>query len=66
MAKVNLSLQPSEVAVAHCASRIYAAYIATGRVTEGHEEEWLKRSIKEATQIAVWVDEAIQSDEELG
>ena len=37
MNKSHLRLQPSEGIVVHAASRIYAAYIAAGRVPEGEE-----------------------------
>ena len=65
MAKVKLSLQPSEAVVAQAASTIYAAYVAAGRVAEGREKVWIDRSIKEAIQIAQLTDEAIQSDSEM-
>ena len=66
MAKPVLSLQPSETALFHAASRIYAAYIASGHVTEGNEDDMLDRSITEALKMAQRVEEAVQSDRELG
>lgn len=67
MAKQHyLSLQPSELAVVHAASTIYAAYISSGRVNDGEEKTWMEKSIREAIQIAKTADAAIQSDGEAG
>ena len=62
----NLKLEVSEGIVVQVAGQIYAAYIAAGRVTEETEKEWMDRSIHEALRIAQTVDEALQSDSELG
>ena len=64
MAKLSLSLQPSESVVVRAAAEIYAAYITVGRVPEGQEKEWMSRSIQEAFWIARTADDAIQSDNE--
>jgi len=64
MAKIAMSLQPSESVVVRCAANIYAAYITAGRVPEGQEEQWMGRSIREAIWIARTADDAIQSDNE--
>ena len=64
MSQTFLNLQPSETAVAGCASRIYAAYITAGRVPEGAERDWIQRSIREAIEIAYYTDHAVQSDDE--
>ncbi|MCI0705618.1 MAG: hypothetical protein L0241_31550 [Planctomycetia bacterium] len=47
------------------AAVIYAAYITTGRVVEGREQEWMQRSIQEALWIARTTDDSIQSDDEM-
>ncbi len=65
MAKIKLSLQPSEAVVAQCASSIYAAYLMAGRVPVGKEDDWIERSIRDAIEIARLSDEAIQSDSEM-
>lgn len=65
MSKPVLSLQPSEGIVVQSAAQIYAAYLVAGRVKEGSEKEWLRRSIQEALLIARVVDESVQSDKEL-
>jgi hypothetical protein len=66
MAKPSLSLQPSEAIVAQSAALIYSAYVTSGRVKEGAEQEWIDRSIQEAVQIARATDERIHSDNEMG
>jgi len=65
MNKPLLKLQPSEMAVARSAASIYAAYITAGRVTEGTERDWMRRSVREAYQLARLADDMIQSDEEV-
>ncbi|OUT56652.1 MAG: hypothetical protein CBB71_17575 [Rhodopirellula sp. TMED11] len=65
MPKKHLVLQQSEGIVLQCASRIYAAYVASGRVSDDELETWMKRSIQEAIAMAVCVDDAIISDGEM-
>ena len=64
MAK-HFKLQHSESVVVQAASQIYAAYIASGRVADGEEGAWMRRSIKEAVMIAQATDDAVISDEEI-
>ncbi|MDE0864218.1 MAG: hypothetical protein OSA98_10550 [Rubripirellula sp.] len=64
MAK-HLKLQNSESVVIAAAAQIYAAYISAGRVSEGEEQQWMTRSIKEAIKIASATDNAIVSDDEV-
>ena len=64
MAK-HLKLQNSESVVISAAVQIYSAYISTGRVAEGDEDQWMTRSIKEAIKIATATDSAIISDDEV-
>lgn len=61
----HLKLQHSESVVVQAAAQIYAAYIAAGRVPEGEEAQWMKRSIREAIQIANATDASVISDEEI-
>jgi len=63
--KAHLRLQHSEGIVVHAASRIYAAYIVAGRVSDGDEQRWISRSIEEATRLAVQTDDLIESDDEV-
>ena len=65
MSKPYLRLQSSETVVVQAASQIYAAYIAAGRVTEGTEDQWMNRSIKEAVRLAIQVDNDVASDGEM-
>ncbi|MDA9857926.1 hypothetical protein N9D23_07380 [Rubripirellula sp.] len=65
MAKKHFKLQYSESVIVQAAAQIYAAYIASGRVTEGDEAKWMKRSIKEAVMIGQATDETIISDSEI-
>lgn len=65
MAKRHLKLQHSESVVVQAAAQIYAAYISTGRVVEGEEAQWMKRSIKEAVMIAAATDDTVISDGEV-
>lgn len=66
MGSVSLNLQPSEGIVVRAAAMIYAAYIGTGRVTDGKEKEWRERAAKEAILLAVCIDNAVRSDDEVG
>ena len=65
MTKAYITLQQSEAVIIHAASRIYAAYIATSRVPDGEEAQWMERSIREAIQIAEATDAAVISDDEV-
>jgi hypothetical protein len=65
MSRPSLSLQPSEATVAESAAVIYAAYITSGRVSEGAEQKWIERSVQEAIKIARLTDESIHSDKEM-
>jgi hypothetical protein len=64
MAK-HLKLQHSESVVLTAASQIYAAYITSGKVSDGDEDKMMAKSIREAIKLAVATDEAIISDAEL-
>lgn len=65
MAKRHLTLQHSESVVVQAAAQIYAAYIASGRVTEDENAHWMKQAIREALAIAKGVDDAVISDGEM-
>ncbi len=62
--QIHLSLQPSEMAVFRAASNIYAAYVASGKVTEGNENTYMQKVIKEAIHIAYHVEHYVLSDGE--
>lgn len=59
-----LRLQHSEGIVCAMASRLLAAHIASGRLTDDNAEELIDRSITMAIQIARKADRAIESDNE--
>ena len=59
------SLKPSERAVYEAASRIYAAYIASGQKMDENQRDLMRLSIHEAIEIGLAVEDAIQSDDEL-
>ena len=59
------SLKPSERAVFEAASRIYAAYIASGAKNRENQRDLMRLSIQEAIEIGTVVEDAVQSDDEL-
>ena len=64
VASAYLSLQPSEEAVLHAASRIFAGFVASGIVTDDNQNELSDRSVKLATRMALVIEKYIQSDNE--
>ena len=62
---VQMRLQPSESVVAHVASRIYAAYVVSGKVCDGEESRWLRRALEQAIELCQAADDAISSDGEM-
>ena len=58
-----LKLKPSETAVLHAASRIYAAHLTNN--PKGDEEERLTASIQTAIEMARRIDTQVQSDNEM-
>ena len=59
-----LKLEPSEQAVFHAASRLFAAYVASGQVTDATEAELMKRAVSRSIQLALFVERSVQSDGE--
>ena len=59
------SLQPSEMAVFRAACEIYAAYVASGQVSEENKKDFYRRAISEAISIGRIVEKSIESDDEL-
>ena len=66
MQKPKISLEPSEGILVQAAAGIYSAYISSGQVSKGKENDWMKKSIREAITIAQMTDLAVQSDSEMG
>ena len=66
MAKSHyFSLQPSEMAIFQAAANIYASYVATVQVTPENEVQLMKKAIQSAMAIARYVEEHVQSDDEM-
>lgn len=63
-ASAYLSLEPSETAVLHAASRIFAGYVAAGAVNEGNEKDFSDRAVRLAARMAIVIERYIQSDNE--
>jgi hypothetical protein len=66
MDKPYLKMQPSEQAVLHAASRIFAAFIASGQVHAGNEKAWMDKSLDLAVKLARKTDRSVLSDGESG
>ena len=65
MSKTYLTLQGTEQALVNAASTIYAGYIQAGRVSEGEEAAWMKRSIDEALAIAKQIEDLTVAEGEM-
>jgi hypothetical protein len=61
-----LRLQSSESVVCDMASRLLAAYIASGRLSAENEDELVERSVALAIKLAHKADRTIESDDERG
>ncbi len=61
-----VSLKPSERAIFESASRIYAAYIASGQRNDANKADLMRQAIQEAIELASVVEDRVQSDDELG
>ena len=66
MSKPDITLQPSQRVISDAAARIYAAYVAAGRVKDDDVETWIKRSIREAAAMAKAIVASIESHDALG
>ncbi len=64
-ARAVIRLQPSEAAVLAGASRIYAARLAAGQVSDDSRQEILDQCVRDAVELARRVDRAVQSDDEM-
>ncbi len=65
MNKPYISLQPSEAVIVQAAATIYSGYVTSGRVCDGEDEKWLKRSIQDAVRIAKATDDNVMADKEV-
>ncbi|MEE2685762.1 MAG: hypothetical protein VYB09_05580 [Planctomycetota bacterium] len=65
MNKTYLTLQGTEQALVNAASTIYAGYLQAGRVPEGEEAHWMKRSVTESLAIAKAIEELTIAEGEM-
>ena len=65
MSKPEITLEPSQGVLSAAASRIFAAYVAAGRVKDDDVASWIKRSIREAVAIAKIIGTSIESHDAL-
>ena len=63
-ASAYLKLEPSEQAVFHAASRLFAAYIASGQLNDSNEGELMKLAVTRSIQLALLTERSVQSDGE--
>lgn len=61
-----VDLQSNEKVLVRAAAAIYAAYVSSGKIPEGGEDEYLSRSIDEALRIALRIEELVRDAEEPG
>ncbi len=63
-AAAYLGLQPSETAVLHAASRVFAGFVAGGAINEENENAYADRAVRIATRMALVIEKYVQSDDE--
>lgn len=61
----RMHLQESESVVAHCASRIFAAYVVSGQVHERSEDHMIEKSVNVAIRMVTKTDSQVMDDAEL-
>ena len=64
MSKPYVTLKPTEQSILAAAATLYAGYVSAGRVPEGAEKDWLRRSVKEAVSLAQLTDATVMADGE--
>ena len=62
--RLSVQLAKTEAAVLDAASRLYAAYIASGQASTANEKELMKKSIKQALLMATTIDDSIKAEGE--
>ena len=62
--RLSVQLAATEAAVLDAASRLYAAYIASGQASPATEKEFIKKSIKQALLMATTIDDSIKAEGE--
>ena len=64
MPSAFLRLEESEAQVVQAASRIYAAHVTAGLVSQGNEEEMVGKAVRTALYMAQVTDQLVLSDDE--
>lgn len=59
-----LNLHPSEGVACQMASRILAAFISSGQLSQANEDELVERSAQLAIKLAIKIDRMVESDNE--
>jgi hypothetical protein len=62
--RISVQLEGTEAAILGAASRIYAAYIASGQASLETEKEFMKKSIKQALAMATTIDDLVKDEGE--
>ncbi len=62
--RAHLNLQESEAVAVHAASRIFAAYIVSGQVNDGNQEEMMLKSIQIAIKMTQTTDKLVVDEGE--
>lgn len=62
--RLSVQLARTEAAVLAAASRIYAAYVANGKLDQNNEKELTRKAIKQALLMAKIVDDSIKAEGE--
>ena len=60
----SIDLQKGEAAIVHAASRIFSAFVVSGKVTDSNEEAMVKRSIGIAINMGQDVDIIVDDQDE--
>ena len=63
--RLSVQLAPTEASILAASSRIYAAYISAGSVSEGEEAEYMQKAIKQAMRMSTAVDDLVKAEGEL-
>ena len=61
-----LNLQPTEIGILQGAAAIFAAKVASGKVSADNEDEVVEESVKQAIDLAKTVEYAVKTKGEMG
>lgn len=63
--RLDIQLADTEASILSAASRIYAAYIASGQISAGEEDRYMQMAVKQVVYMAALVDDRIKAEGEL-